>query len=89
MTPILVQITCCPHPLQASKQQQLIDKLEEDLVASRGSTGASRGGKAGAPGARLSGLVGGDSVGEGLDDAEGGSGQDSSVLRVLCSQRDR
>ncbi|KAG1675885.1 hypothetical protein FOA52_001542 [Chlamydomonas sp. UWO 241] len=65
------------------KQQALIDRLEEDLLASRGSAGAA--GVAGAPGKQLSGLLE-DGGGSGGDD--GGAGGES-MLRVLCSQRDR
>lgn len=67
--------------------QELIDRLEEDLVASRGSRGVSHapGGTPSATGEHLSGLLA-DGGGEGGEDADSG---DASMLRVLCSQRDR
>ena len=77
---------------QLAERQILIDRLEEDLMASRSGRVSSHGGALSKPSAsKLSGLVGGGAAhgaeggGEDGDEAK----QDSSMLRVLCSQRDR
>lgn len=63
-------------------------------MASRSGRVSSQGGAPGkASSSKLSGLVSGGGSGRGIADTSGGDGedtqQDSSMLRVLCSQRDR
>eukprot|EP00955_Chlamydomonas_euryale_P042772 352421-Chlamydomonas_euryale.AAC.53 len=70
----------------AAKQQALVDRLEEDLLASRGAFQAPTG--SGGPPATL-----GDeplsSFGSNGDSGGVDAGPDTSMLRVLCGQRDR
>ncbi|KAL6758283.1 CASP C terminal-domain-containing protein [Haematococcus lacustris] len=78
-------------------RQALVDRLEEDLVASRRAA-MGPGKPRGSGGAALSGLLKGDDQGPGAragrgggveeEEEEEGSG-DSSMIRVVCSQRDR
>ena len=77
-----------------SDKQKLINRLEEDLLASRGGDMSLGGGSSRATIKQLSGLGlalspkdGEDGAGDSDADVQGG--QDSSMLRVLCSQRDR
>ena len=99
----LIEPPCFAVP-QVSEQQRLIDRLEEDLMASRsgrgshGGAAAAGGGGKGAAGSgpsssKLSGLLGGARASSTAAGGDGGDEdsheQDSSMLRVLCSQRDR
>ena len=77
-----------------SDKQKLINRLEEDLLASRGGDSSLGGGSSRSTIKQLSGLGLALSPKDGDDgaadsDADGQGGQDSSMLRVLCSQRDR